>query len=42
VSALLKTARRVGDVESAESSARLMANLIADKKRRMMEQQRGG
>ena len=32
----------LGDVESAESSTRLMANLIADKKRRMMEQQRGG
>ena len=28
----------LGDVESAESSTRMVANLIADKKRRMMEQ----
>jgi len=32
----------LGDVESAESSTRMVANLIADKKRRMMEQRRGG
>ncbi len=31
----------LGDVESAESSTRMVANLIADKKRRMMEQRRG-
>ena len=33
---------KLGDVESAESSARMVANLIADKKRRTMKQQRGG
>jgi hypothetical protein len=28
----------LGDVESAESSTRLFANIVADKKRRIMEQ----
>ena len=32
----------LGDVESAESSTRLMANLIADKKRRMMGRRQDG
>jgi len=29
----------LGDVESAESSTRLFANIVADKKRRIMDEQ---
>ena len=31
----------LGDVESAESSTRLFANIVADKKRRIMDEQDG-
>jgi hypothetical protein len=37
--AVMMTNLNLGDLESAESSTRLLANIVADKKRRMMEGQ---